>query len=468
MMMGTPESWGLLNLYNKFFSLGGEVLWRHAPETQDVGKFVWWNPLIQKTFEIVAGCPQPYSVVKRCGDDQVMFGPKSALIYYTELIKLSGAIPSVGTHVISEKFITFTQSLAELSDRKVKWVDIVRVNSLVDWKGINRLPAFKEVPRIWFRGQAYNLALRWWNANEWELQVRKSLLVFAQYLCHDFILDVSKQGGEPFLPSVLGGLGFPHPNGGEMKHIRPRVVRAIAFLLRDDQRPQTFYDRTLFNVWTISDNETLFAQKCREVEERAFSLFFSKDEYCSNLEYFEADNEVVGLNPWTDLNAIRDALEAPLPLTSINFGIIQNIVSEANLLLVPIGTMWKDVTSRIRSYFAPDYGIEDIQNPDLRLSHRIELFRKRVDKVLKEKGVWADTYDPHLWSNYSVDKVTNRLKWADSFIWCHPGAYQTSIQFLLITSDKGWDYFKPETQNPKILRDWFRPGETLPTVSLEI
>jgi hypothetical protein len=235
MMMGTPESWGILNLYNKFFTSLAEQLYLVAPLQVPLS---WRDPFVQEALTKVKFAPKSLAISKRCGDDQVIYGPDRVLDNYTRLISLSGAVPSPGTNAVSERYITFTQSLAQWVGGRVEWIDIVRIISLVDWKGINRLPSVKEVPRIWFRGLSFQLALRWWNATPWESAVRKGLLIFGQYLCSDFIKSVASQGGEPFLPTVLGGLGFPHPTGRELRHVRPRVLRCVIFSLRDDQRPE--------------------------------------------------------------------------------------------------------------------------------------------------------------------------------------------------------------------------------------
>jgi hypothetical protein len=431
-LMGTPESWGLLNLYNKFFTILAETVYENGGIPSGV-TLMWQNPVLQESLRSLNR--QSLCITKRCGDDQVIYGPPQVLTYYTDLITMSGAIPSPGTNAISEEYITFTQSLARFHKGKLDWIDIIRIISLVDWKGLNRLPSLKEVPRIWFRGLSVYLALRWWNLNEWELAVRKGLYIFAQYLSADFLQKAARSGAEPFLPSNLGGLGFPHPAGRELSHCATRTVRVISYLLRDDQIPETFYERTLLNVWLMSNSPSPSWQRVMDLEKVVFYRFFCPNHRAKTWESFLSDDP--GKFYWIDLNQLRNLFEVSLPLTAMNYKFLQGIIRERSLLMKPIGFVWKEMVEAVRSHFSLDYSSEGIMtNTSFKFSGRVKMFRQKRDSLFKKTSQMK--LDVENWRTMSSEDLQSRLTWADSYIWCSPSAWKLEIQRLLREGDGRW------------------------------
>jgi hypothetical protein len=405
-LMGNAESWTILNLYNRFFTRLGESMCRidstFSPKD-------WSHPIICKALEKFSD--KPLCITKRCGDDQVILGPVTALRNYLNVITLSGAIPSPGTNAISKRFMTFTQSLCWVTDGgQIDWIDIVRIISLVDWKGINRLPAIKEIPRIWFRGLSYYLALRWWGRDEWQKSVKKGLYLFGQWICSGFIKRCSSIGLEPFLPLSLGGLNFPHPAGCELKHVRPRILRAIGYLLRDDQRPEVFQKRLSLDIWNLRDSENPVAQRASKISDRVFSVIFNE---ASRLDLSKDSlEESAG---WFDLNQFRTLTGGTFPLDELNLNIIKDGIK--TFKFVPIGAYWKSVSSRIRSQTALFTKVpESDKNPDQSITNRAKLFQKRVHSLTKQAGYWDDAFDPKRWSSKELPFLEKRLLWADHFI----------------------------------------------------
>jgi len=402
-LMGNAESWGILNIYNKFFTRAGEYAYTLGIKHRITS---WSDPIIPEVFSQLAD--KPVCITKRCGDDQVMKGPRLALDHYLELITLSGAIPSPGSNCISKKVITFIQSLALERDGKVDWIDIVRLISLVDWMGINRLPSIKETPRIWFRGLSYYLALRWWNVSPWELSVRKGLLVFGQYLCHDFIKSASSLGLEPFLLSGLGGLGFPHPTGRDLPHVRPRVRRAIGYILRDDQTPDVFLQRVQLDIWNLHSGASPSSKWGRKIAEDIF-LYYICDYTRGNLENYDSSDL-----SWVDLNQIRTHMKISMPLSEINLKVIRATIEE--LKLVSIGTFWKTITGCVRQYLSNLFPPESIQNPEQRFSKKAEVFRERIRSLEKSPGFFSDAYHPKIIGAWENTYLEARIQWADHYI----------------------------------------------------
>jgi len=414
-LMGNAESWTVLNLYNKFFTRLGEQLFRLDPllPKENIN---WSHPTVLKALEVLED--KALCISKRCGDDQVSRGPVKAHEFYLKTLTLSGAIPSPGTNVISKRVITFTQSLAsENAEGKVGWIDIVRIISLVDWKGLNRLPSIKEVPRIWFRGLSYYLALRWWGVDAWQKLVKKNLLLFGQYLCSSFIRKASSMGLEPFLSISLGGLNFPHPGGKELSHVRPRVLRAISYLIRDDQRPSIFLERQSLNIWTLQSSGSLLSRRVEVVLDRIFAAVFHDDARLS------LESPSVFEDPgWFDLNQLRSYMKIDLPLNEINLRVLQVTLKEWKV--VPIGNFWKETSQAVRaiiSHFTPP---DTIQNPEQRVVKKAQLFQKKIKDLLKGAGSFSSAYSPDILKKKDIFFLEKRCEWADHYFFVTNPTYE--------------------------------------------
>jgi hypothetical protein len=424
-LMGNAESWVILNLYNRFFIRLSETCYRISDSTIASS---WSSPVVQTALSNIVD--KAICVSKRCGDDQVSLGPTIVHQSYLSVITLSGAIPSPGTNVISDRFMTFTQSLAWLSDEgKVDWIDIVRIISLVDWKGLTRLPEKKETPRLWFRGLSYFQALRWWGINEWQKTVKKGLLLFGQWLCSRFIRECTAHGLEPFLPMPLGGLNFPHPTGRECRHVRPRVLQTIAFLLRDDQRPETFQKRSNLDIWNLHSAESLIGVRSRRVADRVFSVCFCEE---SRLDLSIEGS--LGNPGFFDLNQWRNLMKINVPLTEISLKILRNSFEELKSLglppVTPIGLFWKEVTSRIREMISRFTPPDSIQDPEQRLKVKSALFRSRIKEIRRSAGPLIDSFDPHTFSSRELSFLESRMMWADHYFFVTQALREKIEQYI--------------------------------------
>jgi hypothetical protein len=408
-LMGNSESWSILNLYNKFFSRLGESVYRLLPadDPRSVG-FSWDHPVVQRALTKLEFKTQVIS--KRCGDDQVSMGPLGALKNYVFFITLSGAIPSPGTNAFSDRYFTFTQYLAKYDKtlNKGEYIDVVRIISLVDEKGINRSPALKETPRIWFRGSSYVLTMRYWNKNPWEVSVRKGVYILFHYLCAEWLRRVSRLGLEPFLPSFLGGLGCPHPRGNEFHHVTPRIRAVVMYLLRDSQSPDTFFDRMSLNVWQVPriSEQAIFLDN---LEKQVFYDLFSEKNKLDDLSKLDSLGDVFC---WFDLNQIRQFFSLNLPLNQISFKIVQGLLGQIGRFY-PIVAFWKIISGSIRSSMAFRCPPGNISSADLSLGRRAVLFRQKVRSILPKVRGFEFKERP-----LGPQELFQRHVWANSFVWC--------------------------------------------------
>jgi len=290
---------------------------------------------------------------------------------------------------------------------------------------------------MWFRGTSYQQALRWWDASPWEKIVRKGLLIFGQYLCSDFIKSVASQGGEPFLPTILGGLGFPHPTGRELSHVRPWVLRCIIHSLRDDQRPEVFWSRLNFNVWQTAVNDSPLAHAAAKAERIIFDFLFSP--------VFKAQLNLLPLDEsapfcWMDLNLLRNIGKLDLPLSGINFRLLSGIMKDLSPKWEPIGSFWKKVQEICRALLVLDYSSEGVESPSFRMGWRLKRFRQLM------KSYWASNpetahpaYSPKKWSNWSISELETRVRWAEAFIWVKfDGNLEDFLRPFILTVGSEW------------------------------
>jgi hypothetical protein len=430
-LMGNPESWGILNLYNKFFTRLGESVVEANPGLSTSKRFSSWDiPELELACNMTCNPRRmPIGITKRCGDDQVSYAPRRVLTSYMDLITLSGAILSPGTNCISKNFATFTQSVIKFSGSVASWIDIVRIISLVDWVGRTRLPSRKDVPREWSRGTAYELSLRYFKGDEWALSVRKMLIVFGQYLYHDFLQKCYDLGAEPFLSASLGGLGFPHPKGFELSHVRSYVCRSVLYLLRDDQTPRAFFERQLLNVWALESLDTKTNKLSEHWSEVWLQPLFSSEHKLPDLNLIE---DMVNSEKffWFDLNQIRNFFGLNLPLNQLSGRVLLNVIKQLPGDLVPIGTIFKEFDSDIRAFNAYEkFNTTPVdRNPSASFQKRVDLFRKRVKKILSFPGVFDEVYSPSKGRKFTAEDLESRLRWTNSFIWVSRPGYRKMVK----------------------------------------
>jgi hypothetical protein len=425
-LMGTPESWTILNLYLEFFDRLSEKTWELVQDSSRLES--WSDPVIQMASDRLLPIKDTPGVCKeRCGDDEVKYGPKGPLQHFVKLLKLSGAVPSVGTNCISKTTCVFTETIARIYPGKgLYWIDILRIVGLVDAKGLNRLPKLKEVPRLWFRGLAYTSALKWWNANEWQRIGAKAIKLWGHWLMVKFLADVHRLGLQPYLPQRFGGLSLPHPGGRELSHIPTRYRQVLQYVIRDDVRPDAFFERESLNIWANGDSSDLSEEADRLSKHLIWALF-GEDRRIQSAEQWQdcyptADSKRIGGEPgqkvWIHLGTLRTILGSTLPLNDISIMIIRQWCQEYGM--VPIGTFWKEYTGNLRNSLYLTKRSFSIHSPAHTLAAKARQFHKKMAELYSK----AKSYPP-ISTKLSLDDLEKRVTWLDNFILVRKSVYRS-------------------------------------------
>jgi hypothetical protein len=397
MLMGTPESWGILNLYEGFWLRLAETLF----ETFDS------PPLLDSELDltlITTDTPHVKRIYPsiRCGDDQSTYGPEKLMKMFLRLLIRSGCLPSPGTNTISKSVVIFTESLASWQNTAWNWIDILRVVGLVNFKGMNRFPTAKEVPRIWFRGEAYSRGLEWWTGKGWRDEVRLSMLLFAQYSMVDFLRHIAEIGIEVFLPIELGGYGLPHPRGSEMSHVKPAVRRIVQYVLSDNESIDVFFDRRSLNIWTVGGSSRL-AKAMEEAEVMLRRYITFQIPQTTDPDPLKADTCRFSLG------AVRTYLKISIKLEDIGFRIVSEAKKE--LKMISLSEFVDNILDRIRGRLSYHLESPSISDQEYHLSSRAAKFRKNL-KALRAKSL---SFDPHVSKSWDLVYVKKRLNWLKEF-----------------------------------------------------
>jgi len=225
--MGMPTSWTLLNLENEFamHRAGG------------IGKDLF------------------------CGDDHTSCGhPVKKLLLYRENLREQNHKMSQGTDVISERCLTYTENLWVIDEAgKLRKVSAPRIKSLVSKNPPTRSVKFRQVDMLTTvssRGGAASMTmsqccLPFSEPSHFKL-VLKSANLFSLSANAQGIRMMKDAGIPIYLPRELGGAGFPHPSGFPLRHVPPRILQAVAHLLRNDRSAEAMRSSwTVTRVWNV-------------------------------------------------------------------------------------------------------------------------------------------------------------------------------------------------------------------------
>jgi hypothetical protein len=193
----------------------------------------------------------------------------------------------------------------------------------------------------------------------------------------------------------------------------------VSYILRDDQTPQAFQERQSLDVWSTQVGDSPLARASEQVESMLFHEFFSPrakydPERPEDVEEFNSEYFFI------DLNDIRRLSNLNLPLTSMNLKIIQGAMKAISSKMVPIGTFWKMVRERIRSFFSLRLPSESFTDPSFQLQNRAKMFLKAIKNISAKPGVSA-SFDSS-WKKFTTSDLENRIRWSDSFIWVNPSS----------------------------------------------
>jgi hypothetical protein len=104
------------------------------------------------------------------------------------------------------------------------------------------------------RGEAARSALAFlslpYSTEEFKKDLYKACTLLALASNHRLVGDARKYDLPLYLPRVYGGLGFPHPSGKGLKHVRPFFMKGLASLLSDNRNISYILNfRTLSGIW---------------------------------------------------------------------------------------------------------------------------------------------------------------------------------------------------------------------------
>jgi hypothetical protein len=241
-MMGTPISWLVLNLYNKFcrevaltaFRL--DISWRECVATR---------PILPSNI--------PFTVF--CGDDCATRGPEPELNIFVDILETSGAVPSPGVNSISTEFATFTELFFIAEGIDFKLIPVPKLKCFAPKMFASRLPREKEIPAEWTRGTASSSQISYCSTDEY-FKTKVPILRRLPFIHNRRFVDLCRKLGLPvYLGREFGGLGYYHRPG---RNDPPKLLRAVAILTKHDQSLGTYLDlRSLGSVWDINSRSEL-------------------------------------------------------------------------------------------------------------------------------------------------------------------------------------------------------------------
>jgi len=328
MLMGTAESWGLLNLYLDFFkTLAIEIQskkldWRSIKDLSDP-IFENLDYSYKKSKVFVKNWSGKKSEVPGqifCGDDFLgKLDMKTAQCFF-HLLELSGAVKSQGTNAISKHSGVFTEiPLAYDKSGKLYYVNMIRLVGIVDTSGNsrNKLPGShesREHSSIFYRGIAFDRATQWWGPTGEDNKIqscidfykksKNSVLRWAHFILHDHLTMLIRNGVPLYLPMRYGGYELPHPKGEWWRHTSKSWKCLVLWLLRPGQTLLSFLQKNEFNVWLNSSPSLSSLTTEKLVRNRLKDLILPDRKLnLSNIELDEKDSKG-NLKCWTTLQAV--------------------------------------------------------------------------------------------------------------------------------------------------------------------
>jgi hypothetical protein len=120
-MMGTPISWLVLNLYNRFC--------RDTARAASISNKHWREVVATQPIEV--SFMIPYTIF--CGDDCASSGVRPELDSFLEILICSGAEPSPGVNSISMEFATFTELFFIKEGNQFKLIPVPKLALLLNY-----------------------------------------------------------------------------------------------------------------------------------------------------------------------------------------------------------------------------------------------------------------------------------------------------------------------------------------------
>jgi hypothetical protein len=242
--MGHPTSWLFLCLYTSFLCDMAEVMDLYCSRQNDLPSYMSLDVNVD-FLEFVSSLFSPSTTgdkklkfkLKRqtprrfCGDDCLLYASMRFIEAYRKLHHFFNGEFSSSTDFISRSHGLFTEKFFKIfpESGQIDWIDSIPIKALS--KPTTRLPDSKNLPSWATAGPAAEAALRYVNKETY-----RELSLWVNHVYKDMILLAWRKGMEPYLPTYLGGLGFPSRNQDNVK-MRGRTRRAIRLLLAPDTNP---------------------------------------------------------------------------------------------------------------------------------------------------------------------------------------------------------------------------------------
>jgi hypothetical protein len=402
-LMGNPASWPLLNWWNKFsWDLAlcirdliavkfptwvSDPCWKSLNLLNTIKiKFVYRNYFDEIHRRLY---PRNDPFTQRCGDDHISVCTPILSRIYETVLSLSGGEISPGAHMESKEKGVFTEEFLQLVENRVEFIDIIYIKSLVGPR--SRLPNTKEIPISWTRGSAAASTLKWFKPDN---KARQAVAYWTIWSNYDFITYMRKLKLEIYLPTSLGGRGFPYYKD-EIYISSGKVKRALSYLLsRDESLDHLQQLESLASVWNVR----MYSPLGKYAQARW-------DQFLADFRTIDAFGPVI--RGTSSLAAFLQAKEPEYP-NRASLKLFEETASRAGWSNYQ--TVYKDFFARIVgqcfAWYRPDSASDVPSLPKIAKS-----FHSLVDKICS--GI-NHKFHP---LRGSADNLSERLFWKKSQVW---------------------------------------------------
>jgi hypothetical protein len=400
--MGQPHSWNLLSLGQKFHRYRARPL---VP--------------LRHLKEII------------CGDDTAASGGDlETYKRFRSSLEQSGYKLSPGTDVISNLCIQYTERMfvfRESEQRKyLTEVKYPPVSSLLDKNPYSRLPQCRSANQHSAkssRGPASTKATLWvslpFSVKGYAQKVVKASRVLAMYSNHGIAGKAKNLDIPVYLPQEFGGLGFTHPDGKSLSHLRPFFMKGLASLLSDNRNLNYLLNfRSLGSSWFFNQDDQRSVDVKNLVDHWVTQVFDKKRQItCYGDLMLSMDSSIWERPCWVDITQFcEEALGAPLKKCDWeSYDAVKGILKDlSGIGFFPIKEVLDSVEGHFRAdqlFVGPDPGGAADESPSLALvSKRVHKFYKKLLNKQPPPPKWKD------YSSKNIEELLDDLHWRQNLI----------------------------------------------------
>jgi hypothetical protein len=363
-----------------------------------------------------------------CGDDSCSSGGTiESYLGFRDSLRSSGYEISNGTDVISNLCIQYTEKLTVLIEsgerrflRNVRYPPVKSLLSKVPPTRAPQVRGSREKTTISTRGAAAQSATLWLNLpfsiEGYAERVRHAATVLSLFANHALIKKAKKYDIPLWLPREFGGLGFPHPDGKPLSHVRPFFLKGLSSLLSDNRNLDYILNfRTLGSHWH-TPVRSIASQETRRLTDSWVGSVFTMGRKITQLPDLQASTDLsLWERPvWLDVQQFYE-LVFNEPLEKNNWDQYDRL---KNYLFESTGLKWvpiKQVLDHIEATFRNEHLFMDAtkKEPDVpsfgRVSKRVHQFYKSI--IRKQPN-------PN-WRSYrskTTEDLLNVLHWRQNLV----------------------------------------------------